>query len=280
MKQKITVLVVLFMSSYPGHYLFAQADTAGKNKPEFKLNLIYNSSLNYYGRTDSLKSTGFFPLAEFWVTPSFYVNAAPVFINNSLQTFDYVGTIATIGYLHTTEKWMTGINVVKPFYEPGSAMLQSALKAQLNFSVTRLNKVANITIATDAKFSDQTDFGATVGIDHLIKIPGKKGSVWVLDPSFNIFAGTQQFSRTYTKQQSSQLLFPGTTSQQKKTYTQFNILAYEISGQVVFAKGKMLWFTTPSYVIPKNLYTDTDSPELSERGANTFYTMIGIKYRF
>ena len=280
MKQKITVLVVFFISYYPGNYLFAQTDTVVKNKPEFKLNLIYNSSLNYYGRTDSLKSTGFFPLAEFWATPEFYVNVAPVFINNAVQSFDYVGTITTIGYQRMTKKWITGVNLVKPFYEQSSSMLQSALKAQLNLSVTRLNKVANITVATDAKFSDKTDFGVTAGIDHLIKMPGKGGSVWVLDPSFYIFGGTQQFSRTYTKQQSSQLLFPGTTSQQTKTYTRFNILAYELSGQVVYAKGKMLLFATPSYVIPKNLYTDTDSPELSERGANTFYTMIGIKYRF
>ena len=38
--------------------------------------------------------------------------------------------------------------------------MQSALKAQANLSVSRLNKVANLTLGGDVKWSDKADFGA------------------------------------------------------------------------------------------------------------------------
>src|ERR687890_545936 len=108
----------------------AQTDSSQKSGPEFKISANYNSNLNYYGRTDSLKSSGFFPMAEFWITPEFYINAAPIFINNKVQSFEYAGTVATIGYQHLTEKWLSSISLVKPFYQQGSQLVQSALKAQ------------------------------------------------------------------------------------------------------------------------------------------------------
>src|SRR6185436_11859101 len=58
-----------------------QADTTEKTKIEFKISANYNTGLNYYGRIDSLHSSGFFPLAELWFNEKFYINAAPVFVN-------------------------------------------------------------------------------------------------------------------------------------------------------------------------------------------------------
>src|SRR6478609_8616275 len=102
MKPSKILLIAIGMSLV--HFCNAQSDTTVKQKPQFKLSLNYNSALNYYGRTDSLRSTGVFPLAEFWFNKSFYVSAAPVFVNNSVRSFDYAGTVATLGYLHSTEK--------------------------------------------------------------------------------------------------------------------------------------------------------------------------------
>src|SRR5690349_5246588 len=87
----------------------AQAQTdSTQAKPQLKLSVNYNNRLNYYGRTDSLRSSGFFPMAELWLTPKFYVNAAPVFVNNKLQQFAYAGTVTTAGYQNVGEKWITG----------------------------------------------------------------------------------------------------------------------------------------------------------------------------
>jgi hypothetical protein len=258
----------------------AQTDSTENKGPEFKISANYNSNLNYYGRTDSLKSSGFFPMAEFWITPSFYINAAPIFINNKIQSFEYAGTVATIGYQHLTEKWLSSISLVKPFYQQSSQLVQSALKAQTSASISYLNNFLNLTVGGDVKFSDKIDFGTTAGVDHIFRIQNGDNSVFVFDPSFYTYAGTQQFSKTYTKKKKGNLLFPGTEQQVTERVQEFNILAYEASLPIIFAKGNMQVLATPSYIIPQNLLVVKGRPDLTEKGENTFYTTLGIKYTF
>jgi hypothetical protein len=258
----------------------AQSDSAEKTGPQFKISANYNSNLNYYGRTDSLKSSGYFPMAEFWITPEFYINAAPIFINNNVQSFAYAGTVATVGYQHITEHSLTSLYVVKPFYQQGSQLVQSALKAQTGASFSYLNKVLNLTLGGDAKFSDKVDFGATAGVDHIIRIQSGTNSVLVFDPSFYTYAGTQQFSKTYTKKKKGNLLFPGTEQQVTERVQQFNVLAYEVSVPIIFGKGNLQILATPSYIVPQNLLVVPGRPDLTEKGENTFYTTLGVKYTF
>lgn len=258
----------------------AQSDSA-QSKAQFKISVNYNTGLNYYGRTDSLKSSGFFPLAELWFTKDFYVNAAPVFVNNSVQSFDYAGTVASVGFQHVTDKWITSINFVKPFYKPNAVLVQSALKAQTGFNLSYLNKIVNINGGADLKFSDKTDFGATAGLDHIIKIKNADNSVIVFDPAVYVHAGTQQFQQSYYQKTSPGILFfPGTQSLVTNDVQKFNVLDYEISVPVVYAKGKWMFLATPSYIMPQNLVTIPNRPDLSERGENMFYATLTLKYSF
>src|ERR1043165_2700688 len=100
---RLIVIAVVFFSPA----IHAQSDsTSEKDKAQFKLGVFYNSHLNYYGRTDSLRSSGVFPLAELWFTKNFYVNAAPVFVNNQAVNMQYAGTVATTGYqFNEPDKW-------------------------------------------------------------------------------------------------------------------------------------------------------------------------------
>lgn len=258
--------------------------TKPKTKPVFKLSVNYNSNLHYYGRTDSLKSSGFFPLAELWITPKFYVNAAPIFVNNAVQSFDYAGTVATIGYQNVTDKWITGLYALKPFYEASSGLVQSALKAQTGINISRLTKAVNFNIGADAKFSDNIDFGASAGLDHIFRFQNKNNSVFVLDPSIYVYGGTQRFSRTYTRKQNNRLPLPignGNGQQQvTESVNSFAILSYEASMPIIYVKNKWMLIATPAYVIPQNLLTIANRPDLSERGKNQFYGTVGLKYTF
>jgi hypothetical protein len=260
--------------------LFAQDSTSAEKKAEFKLGLNYTSKLHYYGRIDSLESSGFFPMAELWFTPEFYVNAAPVFVNNKLQSFEYAGTVASVGYQHMTEKWLSNIYVLKPFYTEEAKLVQSALKAQTGISITNMNKFLNVTVGGDVKFSDNVDFGALAGLDHTFRIENQDNSVLVIDPSFYINAGTQQFSRSYTKKQNNGILLPPTNQQVTENVKEFNVLSYEASVPVVFAKNKWMAIFTPTYVIPQNLITYPDRPDLSEYGKNLFTATLSLKYTF
>jgi hypothetical protein len=255
-------------------------DSSEKRNPQFKLSVNYNSNLNFFGRTDSLKSSGFFPLAELWLSSKFYINAAPVFVNNAVQQFDYAGTVATIGYQNITPEWITGLYLTRPFYKESSELVQSALQLQSGVNLTYRNNIVNINAGGNVMLSDKADFSTSGGLDHIIRIQ-KNNSVVVIDPSVYVYAGTQNFQRTYYRKNNTGLLpLPGRDQRVTEDVSRFSILAYEASIPVIYAKGKVMLIATPSYIMPQNLVTVPGRPDLSERGENTFYTTLTAKYSF
>ncbi len=270
-----TCVTLLFFCSS----INAQEDSSNTT-PEFKISLNYNSYLHYYGRSDSLKSSGVFPMAELWFSRKFYINAAPIFINNKIQRIDYAGTVATAGYQSQTEKWLTHLYVTKPFYKSDADLVQSALKAQTGLSVSHLNKITNLTVGGDVKFSDAIDFGVMGGLDHIVRIENKDNSIFVFDPSIYAYAGTQRFSRTYIKKSTGPFPLPlgGEQEEGTESVNKFRILAYELSMPVIYAKGKLQLIAIPTYIIPQNLLTVENRPDLSERGENSFSGTITIKF--
>lgn len=259
----------------------AQTDsTKKKDKPQFKLGIYYNSNLNYYGRTDSLRSSGFFPVAEFWVNKIFYVTAAPIFVMNSATRFDYAGSVATAGARWGKEKkYSSNLYLVKPIYKDNSQLVQSALKGQAVATHTLLNKIMNVTIGGDIKLSDKLDYGVTAGLDHLFRFELAGPAVLVIDPTATINAGTQQFTKTSYKE-SGFLFFPGVQQQVTEEVSNFNILSYEFSIPIVFGKGKFQLIANPAYVLPQNLVTVAGRPDLTERGKDLFYVTAGAKITF
>ena len=271
--------VLLFMLSVC--MVNGQTDTTVKTKTGFKISANYNTGLNYYGRIDSLHSSGFFPLAELWFNDKFYINAAPVFVNNAASSFQYAGTIASAGYQFTSDDKILGnIYIVKPFYQESAKLVQSALKAQAGMTITLLNKVLNVTGGGDVKFSDKTDFGLTAGLDHIFRHQINDNSVLVIDPSVYVNAGTQQFTKSYLKKSSGFIFFPGNEQVVTESAQKFNILSYEFSAPVILATGKFQLLFTPAYVLPQNLIVVEGRPGLSERGENLFYATFGAKLSF
>jgi hypothetical protein len=211
-------------------------------------------------------------MAEIWLNKSFYINAAPVFVTNESVNFDYAGTVATIGYRFSKEnKYAIHLYGVKPFYEPSSQLVQSALKAQVAGMLTINSKAININTGADVKFSDNMDYGLTGGLDHLFKFqPGK--AILVVNPSAYINAGTQEFTKTYYKQ-SNFVFFPGGSQLFSEEVKRFKVLSYEFSVPVVLGIGKFQLIAIPAYVMPQNLI-------ISENGKNMFYATIGGKVNF
>lgn len=247
--------------------------------PQFKLGVYYNTGLHYYGRVDSLKSSGFFPLAECWFTKNFYINAAPVFVNNAVLTAEYAGTVATAGYLFNDGKrWAGHLYFVKPFYRDNSELVQAALKAQAAASVTVQNKILNVTLGGDLKFSDRTDIGAMAGVDHLFRRQFKKGHVLVVDPSVYFHGGTQQFTRSFYEKRTL-LILPLGEEEINKRVEKFYFLSCEASMPIVFATGKWQFLATPAYVIPKNIL-NLETGDVKENGDAFFYATAGVRYNF
>lgn len=272
----ISMLIVLCCISVALH---AQSDST-KSKLGFKVGTYYNSNLNYYGRTDSLRISGVFPIAELWLNNKFYINAAPVFTHNKATGFQYAGTVATAGYVYNNGKSAGHIYFVKPIYKNTSQLVQSALKAQAAATFTWLSKIINITGGADLKFSANTDFGATAGLDHIFRKGLNDNSVLIINPSVYLYGGTQQFTRSYYEKNGNLPLFPGPDRLVREEVKKFNILSYEFSVPVIYSKGKWMLLVTPAYVLPQNLVRQGDHPDLSERGKKMFYFTAGGKINF
>ena len=208
----------------------------------------------------------------------FYINAAPVFTFKSNKNFEYAGAVTTAGFLYNNGKSATHIYLLKPIYKENSELVQSALKAQAAFNYSWLNKIVNVTVGVDAKFSNSTDFGATAGIDHIFRIPLIKGTV-IIDPSAYLYAGTQRFIETY-RQKNNSPLFPRPDRIVTEEVKKISILSYEFSTPVIYSSGKWMLLATPAYVIPQNLVQVENRPDLSEHGEKLFYVTLGARVSF
>ena len=270
--------IILIVLSCISASLYAQSDSTAR-KFSFKLGTYYNSNLNYYGRTDSLRSSGVFLMAELWFNNKFYINAAPVFTHNSMTGFQYAGTVATAGYAYNNGKSAGHFYFVKPIYKDNSQLVQSALKALTAANFTWINKIVNVTGGADVKFSGNTDYGVTTGLDHIFKKEWPGNYMLIIDPSAYVYAGTQQFTRTYREKTVSPL-FPGPDRFVTEDVKKFNILSYEFSVPVIYSKRKWMLLAIPSYVIPQNLVRVENHPDLSERGKKMFYVTVGSKISF
>lgn len=270
-KYSLLPLFLLFIS-FAKNASAQTEDSTKKEQPHVKISVNHNSGLHYYGRTDSLKSKGLFPLVELWLTSKLYVNAAPVFVYNKYQSLDYAGSVATLGYLDVSDKWISNFYILKPIYKESSGLVQSALKVQSGASFTFLNKFLNLTLGGDTKYSNQFDYGATAGVDHIFRKELKNKSVLIVDPGFTVNAGTQNFSRTYTKKTGGILPRQQSVTEQVQA---FDILSLEASMPVVYSVRKLQLIATPAFVMPKNLLRTAGQ---QETGKNMLYTTLTAKY--
>lgn len=229
-----------------------------------------NSGLNYYGRVDSLRSSAISPFIGVSLKNGLYINANFVVIHNQLQT-RYAATLVEGGYNFSNKKgsWAGNISTTRYFYQDNTDLVQSAVKQSVTASITSLNKIMNVTLGADVKFSDRADPGLQAGLDHIIRLDKAfhKGVI-VIDPSAYVYAGTQRFTQTFY-QQKNFLIFPAGEEALTKEGKQFSVLAYELSVPVIFAYGKLRFILSPAYVVPQHALTQTN---------NLFYVTSTVKF--
>jgi hypothetical protein len=252
---------------------FGQTDSATDKKNTLIASLNYQSKLHYFGRVDSLESSGLFPSIGFELKNGLYATGNFIFIQNSLQPTAYTGTTIEAGYRFPESEHFTG-NVFYTYflYKDNSELVQSALKGQTGVNAAYTNKIVNLNFGADLKFSDKTDIGATFGLDHLFIKKIQDGMALAFNPSAYVYAGTQQFSNTYVKNTSPILGLPTTGQTVTEQVTSFNVLAYEFSAPIVFVAGKFNASVTPSYVLPQQLIP-------GENGKYLFYISLGVGVR-
>jgi hypothetical protein len=256
-------------------------NTEDSAKNEFSASLNYQSTLHYFGRVDSLKSSGFFPSLGFKTKIGIYLNSTFIFTQNDASSLNYSGTVLEAGYRFPYSKNFSGNVYYNHFlYQAESGLAQSALKGQAGINTTYNNNIANVNVGGDVKFSNsETDFGLTAGLDKLFLFNNViENAVVAVNPTFYVYSGTHNYFQNVKKNNRGQGLggiLPSTSTSLEQA-KQFEILAYEISAPIIFAKGKFNAYISPAYVMPKNLVIVSGRPDLTERGSNMFYFTAGV----
>jgi hypothetical protein len=268
-----TTILYLTISILIPLSLAAQSTEPAK-KDAFSANITYQSLLHYFGRTDSLQSSGDFATIGFQSKSGLYLQGNIIFTQNKVQPMTYAGTLLEGGYRWNGD--VSGNLFYSQFlYGSNTKLVQSALKSQTGINLAYNNPVLNLNAGADLKFSNQTDVGFTFGVDHLFLFKTENsGEVWALNPSLYSYFGTQQFSNTYIEKKNV-LGIPVTQTTTSRA-TQLNILSYEFALPVVFVSGKWNASFTPSYVIPQNLITVAGRPDLSEQGNSRLYFSLSL----
>ena len=265
-------LNILFFLPY---FCIAQNDTNGKN--ELSASLNYHSFLHYFGRTDSLKSSGVLATIGYQLPNGIYAEGTIIAISNAHTPFAYTGSTIEAGYRFNQSKPISGNVFYTQFlYRDKSELVQSAIKEQAGINAVCNNPYIHLNAGADLKFSGQIDIGASFGVDHLflLKSPGSQISFSVT-PSAYLYAGTQNFTNSYIQKKNLPAI-PVSQQELTQNVSAFNILAYEFSAPLVWIYGKFKLSMTPAYVVPQHLAMVTGHRELSVQGENRFHTAVSI----
>ncbi|WP_207511226.1 hypothetical protein [Longitalea luteola] len=272
-------LIALFPLAFICMVLQAQQtdSTTTKRKITITTGLSVNSGLNYYGRTDSLKSQGIYPFVGITLPNGLYLFSNFIFVRNAVAT-TYAATTLEAGYKFRNKKENFRGNLFgsRFLYNEDVSLVQSVLKGQAGINLIHTNKIVGIYGGADAKFSDKTDFGVYAGLDHSFRIDsiGKRGVI-VIAPAVYGYFGTQRFTKTWL-QQKRFLFIPVGEQTVTASSSRFDLLSYELSCPVIYGIGKMNIIITPAFVLPQNVIT-ANGQSTPEADA-LFYTTATVRF--
>ncbi len=241
---------------------------------------VYAPRLHYFGRTDSLKSTALLPtLTIQFDSIGIYGSGTSVFLNNTIQSFKYAGTIVEAGYRFGKQKGLTGNIYGNKFFYNTTQLPQSAFKEQVGLNLNYLMKPINITATGSSAFSkERTDYFASAGINKVFKKVVKKAII-LITPTYVLNAGSQNFSSIKTRTG----VLGGVTGMQQQTIEnnkRFKILSHEISLPLIYARKHIFFILTPTFVAPQNIVVVANRPDLSEYAKNLFYANATVLFSF
>lgn len=264
------------------NYAYSQTDSTSKqysDKSVFSANIVYQSLAHFLGRTDSLGSYVVIPVVSYQHKSGLYIQAAGVGVGNAKAALSLTGGSLEAGLRFKTENKFDGnIYASRFLYQDKSVLVQSALQYQAGINTSFKTNIINFNIAGDVKFSSNTDYGLTPGIDKMFLIPLGGKTTFVINPVAAVFFGTQRFTNSYTDKISQNIfgvpVSPTTFRTTSKNINQFSLLAYEYNLNLILVSGKFNFSFNPSFVSPQNLVLQN-----GEYGKDRFYfsTSVGIR---
>jgi hypothetical protein len=237
----------------------------------------YIPELNYFGRTDSLKSSALVPSVIINAGKHFSFTPSLIFIQNKQASFDYAAATVDITYSFGKQKKGIGgtIYADKFFYKGESKLVRAAQQGQAGFTLSHYNKIVNITAGASAAFTkDDPDYFATAGLEHKFRYQKKK-NIFLIVPVATANAGTQHFTNSYYKK-NNWLILPASEQLVTENSKKFYLLSYDLNLSLIYARNRFIGALTPGYVIPQNVLSANGA---TINSSNLFYCNAVVIYK-
>ena len=292
---RLTGIVISVISYFP---LKAQQNPPKKDsaatKPKtshWEVGLAYLSNSTYLGRHDSLAVPYLTPSVAYHDKSGLFLSAAFSYLATGAGRIDV--TTLEGGYGYESDHVNFEITAGRDFYNQESFAVNSGIKGRLSTYFSYDFDFIEPSLEFGADFTETTDFGATIGIEHTFTVIENRLEI---NPALKANASTQNFYNYYYK---NRRYNPnrggsknGVTSASDADASRFGIMDYELNTAIEykFWKKWKLGFT-PTVAFPVNPstvtittknptgsgYTTTTSTETLN---TVFFWTVGLTYTF
>jgi hypothetical protein len=255
-KPLLYLLIPLLLCSYivnAQDSLTTTTDTVPvKRKSHLKIELSYLSDNVYLGRSDSIKIPYITAGLRYIHKSGLFagVNASYLSTEGRADMFELSG-----GYMMSKGNWDAEITGSKYYYNANSYSVNAETKGTLSLYADYDLGWISPSITAGMKFSQSTDFTATLGLEHDFSFFDER---LLVEPGVYMNASTQNYynayyqKRKYATNRKGQQKVVGTITASTEDAAAFKILDYELTVPVEYTFHRFNIAVSPVYAIPVN----------------------------
>ena len=243
----------------------------------------------FMGRKDSISNPYLYPSITYHHTSGFYGTGSLSYLTRANQgRIDLF--LLSAGYDFTLKKLDGDLSITKYVFNEDSYNVISEVEADVTVQLAYDLEVINLGMASSLYLNSDSssDVFLSAEISHDVVSDNQK---FQISPTAGIYLGSQNFYEQYyvnnrfgngRGQQSGQGNMASTSEDIRLTESEkFNLMAIELSLPMWYVEKSWLFSFLPAYVIPQNPATlIVDDVVFEEDLENTFYWIVGLKYRF
>jgi hypothetical protein len=285
----LTLLLVLsFVKGIAQNNENAVKEISLKGDSYIMTDLSYMNDAIFMGRRDSIAAPYILPSVGYYDASGFFADVSASYLTAaSEQRIDLF--LLSAGYLFDSKKWSGDISVTGYFFNEDSYNVQSEMTANLNGLLSYDFEAMEVSLSMNGFFnkSSSADIFGEFMLSKTLYLDDKN---FLMNPSFSLSAGTQNFYEAYYRTSRLGNRKGKDSGGQNQTNdsnikiskaTEFNLLNLELSLPFQYYHKSFIFSFTPTLAFPQSSATiTTEDTIINEDLESVFYWSAGISYWF
>ena len=284
-------LMLLFLILCLPLFVMAQDNkNVDKKKSYLLTDISYQNDAVFMGRLDSISAPYLVPSLGYYDKSGLFVDASLSYLTNSnANRVDLF--LLTAGYRFNSNKLSGAISGTKYFFNDNSYSVQSEIEGDISAILSYDLAVFEASLTASGYFSKNSNTDLFLGA-QLAKSLYTNDKSLEIKPTFNIYAGSQNFYEEYYKyNRVGNRKGKGNGKNQQTTSTttvvgidevnKFNLLNLELNLPIYYYYKSFIFSIIPQWAFPQSSATiTTENSIIKEDLKDVFYWSVGISYRF